>query len=52
MSIDCAIALYQKIGVLDQFYRGTLFYSILPGSVPQKLDSLTTLFKRLDRDLT
>ncbi|MEG3860301.1 hypothetical protein [Microcoleus sp. herbarium12] len=39
-------------GMLAQGDRGTLFYIILPCRVPRKIDSLTTVFKRFDRDLT
>ncbi|MCC3451856.1 MAG: DUF2500 family protein [Microcoleus sp. PH2017_39_LGB_O_B] len=47
------IVLYaHDYAMLAQDDRGTLFYSIWPGSAPGKLDSMTTLFKRFDRDLT
>ncbi|MCC3473600.1 MAG: hypothetical protein JGK27_29080 [Microcoleus sp. PH2017_20_SFW_D_A] len=38
--------------MLTQGDRGTLFYSILPGGAPEKLDSMTTLSKRFYRLLT
>jgi Protein of unknown function (DUF2500) len=47
------IALYANdYGMLAEGDRGTLCYSIWPGGAPGKLDSMTTLFKRFDRDLT
>jgi hypothetical protein len=47
------IALYaHDCGMLAEGDPRTLFYSILPGGAPGKLDSITTLFERFDRDLT
>lgn len=47
------IVLYaHDYGMLAQGDRGTLFYSILPGGEPGKLDPQRTVFKRFERDLT